>query len=109
MDYARGLVERAVGKNYPGLVADAHILPGQSGYKYPGNLSKIVTGIGPHCYGLPVMNKDGYIAPHVLFPDGTQSVWMRNPNVGVNTNLADALFGQSLSSLLSSLSGGTAP
>lgn len=105
LNYDRLLVQKVVGTKYAAIQASDELLPGQSGYRYPANLPKLTTGVGPHCYGLPIVSPATEPAPHVLFNDGTSSIWTNSPGnaLTLNTNLSDALFGQNLTDLLASL------
>jgi phospholipid/cholesterol/gamma-HCH transport system substrate-binding protein len=55
---------------YPGLWADAALLPRARPYQYPRDLPQVAEDSGPHCFGLPNITENSYV-PHYDFKTGT--------------------------------------
>lgn len=86
----------------------AELLPGQRPYRTEDSLPKIVTGVGPHCYGLPYLEASEIPAPHYLFDDGTIPAWTSGEGDSLQVSL-DSLFGENLQALLSTRTQGDTP
>jgi phospholipid/cholesterol/gamma-HCH transport system substrate-binding protein len=96
----RTLVNKVFGY-YPGIQGNVSLLPGQSGYTYPKDLSKLATGVGPKCYSLPevadptIMRHnfdDGSNAPYT--PGGAGVTIGKDP-VSIYGDLLEDFFGKS--------------
>lgn len=94
---------------YPGIQGNVSLLPGQTGYTYPEDLSKLATGVGPKCYSLPEVAdptilrhnfNDGSNAPYA--PGGAGVTIGKDP-VTIYGDLLEDFFGKSgLNELLGS-------
>lgn len=98
----------AVIKPYAAIQTTAEVLPGQRPYRPEDSLPKIVTGVGPHCYGLPVLEGHERPSPHYLFDDGTIPTWTSGEGDSLQVGL-DSLFGTNLQALLSARTQGERP
>jgi len=73
LNEARKRVNRVMGNQMPAIQGSVAFKPGQQGYAYPGDLPKLVTGLGPDCYQLPFVSSDEIPSPRYVFGDGTKA------------------------------------
>ena len=76
LNETRKRLEHAQGNQLPGVQLLISLLPSQQGYQYPRDLPKLVTGVGPHCFDLPVVPA-GVVPPRVRFDDNGSYVYAR--------------------------------
>lgn len=112
LDEARRRTEAALGRDFPGVQGEVSFTPGQRGYRYPEDLPKLVTGVGPQCYDLPYVDADEHISPFKLYDDGT-TVFRPGSNAATGAEdpvqLHPELFGQFADELLRNLTGAGVP
>lgn len=97
LNKARIGAEMATAGQVSALQMKVAILPAQRPYRYPQDLPKIVTGLGPDCYQLPDVTKAEQPSPRYIFDDGTTvfSGHSDAPTVGdPPVTLYTALFGE---------------
>lgn len=112
LDEARRRTEAALGKDFPGVQGLVSFTPGQRGYRYPDDLPKVVTGVGPQCYDLPYVDADERPSPFKLFDDGTTVFRPGSDAATVNEDAVQVhpeLFGQFADDLLKNLTGAGVP
>lgn len=112
LDEARRRTEMALGRDLPGVQAEISFLPGQRGYRYPDDLPKLVTGVGPQCYGLPYISPKEHISPFKLYDDGAIAYGPGSDAGTINPRGAQVypeLFGPFADDLLKNLNGAGGP
>lgn len=96
LNEARKRINLVMGNQIPAIQGLVSFKPGQQGYKYPGDLPKTVTGLGPDCYQLPYVSANQIPAPKYVFNDGTKAYSSNTDTVTVGSppvQLFSELFG----------------
>lgn len=76
-----------VGNKTPGAQTHSTFLPAQAPYKYPQNLPKLVSGVGPRCYDVPA-DQEGQTFTHIDFNDGTYGVYDNTNKISLSNPLS---------------------
>lgn len=82
LNEARKRINLVMGNQLPAIQGSVSFKPGQQGYQYPGDLPKLITGLGPDCYQLPYLSNDE-IPPKYIFDDGTKAYSSNQDTVSV--------------------------